>query len=236
MGMYKDNQDRVDAYLRGEMSQEERTKFESDLKTDVTLHDDFIFTKAISEAISDRKRKLDLMARWDAEEKLSLKLLHRRKMVRKWAIGISAIACIAIGFFSVQLVFLATSPSPNSDFVMPSFGAEVYYRSGDNSIENLDSLITAKDYEKALAYADSLILDYDNDLRQYKTKDSLSEKEAYNKEIVEEALEDIEWRKANLLVSLGKTDEAKVCLKYIVDRDGVYKFPADSLLNTISCK
>lgn len=230
--MYKDNQERVDAYLRGEMDNESRIRFESDLKSDDALAQVYRETKAISDAISDRKEKLDMMARWNKEEEIREQLIRRRNNFRRWTIGMSAAACIAVGFFAVRPMFMTTS-SPTSDFAMPNFGSEVYYRGGDSSMELLDSIINAKDYEQALVRVDSLLLDYNNELKQYEGKDSLTEKEEYELVACKEGLEELNWRRANLLIALGKNEEAKACLKRIVNGNGYYTEPADSLFNKL---
>ena len=234
--MSTDNQNRIDAYLRGEMSQKERSMFESELKTNSALHNDYIETKAICKAIADRKKKLDIMARWNNEEKLSLKLQHRRKTIRNWTIGMSVAACIAIGFLALRPLFFFSSPSPAGDFAMPDFNNELFLRDNDSSMEYLDSLITSKDYKRALVYTDSLILDCNNELSLYKAKATLTEKEDADKENCEEYLEDLEWRRANLLVALGHMSQAKNNLRQIAEKEGYYSEPADSLLHTLTKK
>ncbi len=227
--MYKDNQERVDAYLRGEMDNDAQIQFERELKSDVDLAKVYRETKAIFDAIADRKKKLDMMARWDKEEQIKEKIIRRRNNIRRWTIGMSAAACVAVGFFAVRPMFITTS-SPTSDFAMPNFGSEVYYRGGDSSMELLDSLINAKDYELALVRVDSLLLDYNSELKQYEGKDTLTEKEEYELDACKEGLEELNWRRANLLITLGKTEEANTCLKRIVNGNGYYTEPADSLL------
>lgn len=236
MGMYKDNQERVDAYLRGEMDAEQKIQFEIDLETDSSLRIYYLQTKAITNALVDSKTKLNQMARWDKEEEIRLRFVSRRKNIRRWTIGMSAAACIAVGFFAIRPMFMTTSFAPGYDYAMPNFGSEVYSRGNDSSMEYLDSLISVKDYEKALACVDSLLFDYREELEQYETMDSLNEKETYNKQICEDNLSELEWRLANLLIALGKTDEAKDALKSISLRDNEYIQQADSLLNNISTK
>lgn len=231
--MYKDNQERVDAYLRGEMDAESRSKFESNLKSDEALSKVYCETKAIADAIADRKQKLEMMARWDEEEKIREKQIRLRNNISRWTIGVSAAACVAVGFFAVRPMFMTTS-SPTSDFTMPNFGNEVYYRGGDSSMELLDSLINTKDYEQALVRVDSLLLDYNNELKQYEAMDSLTEKEEYEMEACKDGLDELNWRRANLLIALGKTEEAKKCLKHMVDDAGYYQEHADSLLQTLT--
>lgn len=230
--MYTNYQERVDAYLRGEMENEARIQFEKELKSNESLAKVYRETKAISDAISDRKEKLDIMARWDKEE-IREQLIRRRNSIRRWTIGMSAAACIAVGFFAVRPMFMTTS-SPSSDFTMPNFGNEVYYRGGDSSMELLDSIINDKDYEYALVRVDSLLFDYNYELKQYERKDSLTEKEEYELEECKDGLEELDWRRANLLIALGKTEEAKECLKRMIDSGGYYQEPADSLLQTLT--
>lgn len=232
--MYKDNQDRVDAYLRGEMDSDVRIQFERDLKSDVELAKVYRETKAISDAIADRKEKLNMMDRWDKEEDISQRLIRRRNNIRRWTIGMSAAACIAIGFFAIRPMFLTTAYSPTSDFVMPNFGNETYYRGGDSSMELLDSLINSKNYESALVRVDSLILEYNNEMTQYEGKDSLNEKDEYELEACKEVLDELNWRRANLLIALGKIEEAQEYLKRIMTGNGCYAEPADSLLHTLT--
>lgn len=229
--MYKDNQDRIDAYLRGEMDAESRIQFEEEQKSDKVLNEEFRATKAISDAIANRKEKLDQMACWDEEENLRRKRLYKKMILRRWTIGVSAAACIAIGFFAVRPMFMMTST--NSEFVMPDFCDEVYYRGGNNSLAYLDSLISAQDYEQALVCVNSLISDYNDELRHYEVTDSLTEKESYNKDQCKDGLDDLAWRRANLLVALGRTNEAKECLKQIVEGNGIFKEPADALLKKL---
>lgn len=96
--MYTNYQERVDAYLRGEMDNEARVQFERELKSDEALAQVYRETRAISDAIADRKNKLDMMARWEKEEEFREKLIRRRNNIRRWTIGMSAAACIAVGF------------------------------------------------------------------------------------------------------------------------------------------
>jgi len=231
--MYTNYQERVDAYLRGEMDNKARIQFEKELKSDEALAQVYRETRAIFDAIADRKEKLDMMARWNKEEEIKEQLIRRRNNIRRWTIGMSAAACVAVGFFAVRPMFM-TSSSPTSDFTMPNFRSEVYYRGGDSSMELLDSIINAKDYELALVRVDSLLLDYNNELKQYERKDSLTEKEEYELEACKESLDELNWRRANLLIALGKTEKAKECLKRMVDSDSYYQEPADSLLQTLT--
>lgn len=232
--MYKDNQDRIDAYLRGEMTSEERFEFEKDKDTNMALRQEYLETKAIADALADRKEKLDMMAHWDMEEELRLKILHRRMLIRRWTIGFSAAACLAIGFFAVRPMFLTTTSVPGNNFVMPDFSQETYYRGGNSDIEMLDSVISSRDYAKALALSNSLINENRLEIAQYEQKDSLTVKDSYRKLQYENNLYDLEWRRVNLLLALNQKEEAKALLKEFVYKEGVYKNKADSIFKTLN--
>lgn len=100
-------------------------------------------------------------------------------------------------------------------------------------MELLDSLINAKDYESALVRVDSLLLDYNGELKHYDGKDTLTEKEEYELDACKEGLDELNWRRSNLLIALGETEEAKDCLKSMVDSDSYYQESTDSLMQTL---
>lgn len=231
--MYRDNQDRIDAYLRGEMDNESRVQFERDLKSDEELAQVYRVTKAITNAIADRKEKLSMMARWDKEEEIKERLIRRRNSIRRWSIGMGAAACIAVVFFALLPLLLPPSAS-KSNFVPPTPGNDVYYRGDDSNIDVIDSLFYVEDYEQALMLVDSLLLDYDKESKLCEMKDSLTEKEEYRLEACKGGLDELNWRRANILIALGKTEEAKECLRDLVDSGGNYQEQADNLLQTLT--
>ncbi len=231
--MYKDSQDRIDAYLRGEMTPGQRKQFEEDIRQDDKLREEYFETKTIAAALADRKKKLEQMARWDAEDAARKRIRRRKKQIRSWAIGISAAACIAVGFFvSQDIVF--TVIAPDNGFVMPEFNNEAVCRGGDSGLEILDSMITREDYASALVRADSLIASCKDDMLVYENKDSLSEEDSYRKLQYGYNLYNLEWRRINLLLVLGKTEEAKTTLLDFSSKTGAYKAQADSLLRIIN--
>lgn len=230
--MYNDNQDRIDAYLLGRMDNNDRIQFEKDLDADEMLLKEYISTKAIAGAVTDRREKLNMMARWDKEEKLSQQLASRKTRIHRLCVGLGATACVAVAFFAARPLFMTTSGN-GYNFVMPNFGNNEYYRGGNNPVEYLDSLINSGDYENALAKADYLILQYQNELKHFDSMGSLSEKDEYNMELCQDELNDLEWRRANLLLASDKMNDARECLKGIVAQGGIYKAQADSLLNIL---
>lgn len=253
--MNKDNQERVDAYLRGEMNAKERAQFESDIKNDPALHGVYLETKAIADALADRQEKLSLMARWDEEENLKIKAEGRRWRMRRWAIGLSAAACIAAGFMIFKPLYyydrqdaigsVSLQKSANVNHRMPEFTETeepVYYSfssrdeglpGADASLKLLDSMISSRQYEDALTIADSMISGANSDLDSYECLDSLPERDQQKILKIEAYIEDLEWRKANMLLAMREMEEAASLLKEIASKDGHYSVQADSLLNVI---
>lgn len=282
--MYKDNQNRIDAYLRGEMNIEQKQLFENELADNEELREDYLLTKSIVNALRDRKEKLDLIKQWSREiedeynnrhrvadiapswterrgvactptprqkkeyeykneyaacpapqrdENRKVAAINPKYRILKWIYGIGAAACVAVGFFAVKSLFYTTSSS-EGNYMMPNFGAEAIYRSGNSDLSSLDSLITAKNYATALSSVDSLINETNKQLQVYETKDSLTERDEYKVEQYKADLYEMEWRKIHLLLALSKKDEAIRYLIQFSSQEGMYKFEADSLLETLN--
>lgn len=232
--MYKDNQERVDAYLRGEMDEADQIKFEDDLNTDLSLRHDYEETKAISNALADRKQKLELMSKWDAEEQIQNKVLRHRLIVKRWTIGMSAAACLAVGFFAIKPMFISHTSEGN--YAMPDFGTTAVYRGGDNSLAEVDSLINVKDYDIALSRIDALISGCKDNISTLELTDSVTEKDAYRLKEYEQDLYQMEWRRINLLLATDNEQDGKQALEAFTQKSGEYSHQADSLLRTLTNK
>lgn len=229
--MHNDNQNRIDAYLRGEMSGEQRADFENDLKADSNLNDEYLQTKAIADALADRAEKLRRMAEWDAQEQMGARLA-RRLSLRRWALGIGAAACIAVGFFALRpLLFPRYSHSVPSGI---NTEAGKIYRSGSNPSNEVRSLMAAERYYKALTVCDSLICDIDSEIAAIVAFDSISERDSYRLQQRELERYDLEWQRINILIVLDKRQEAKKALIDFVLKDGEYQTQAEELLSELS--
>lgn len=232
--MYKDNQERIDAYLRGEMTEADKIKFEDDLNSDLLLRHDYERTKAISNALADRKHKLAQMSKWDEEEKIQNKEQHHRLIIKRWTIGMSAAACLAIGFLAIKPMFI--THTSESNYAMPDFGTTAVYRGGDDSITEVDSLIKAKDYDMALSKIDTLISECRDNISALELTDSLTEKDAYRLKEYGQDLYQLEWRRINLLLATDNEQDGKQALETFIKKDGEYSYQADSLLRTLTNK
>ncbi len=228
--MNEDMQNRIDDYIRGRLTEDERIEFEADLNKDESLRKAYLETKAIADAIADREEKLMRMRQWDKEAKIAESAENRGNNKRGWIIGLSAVACVAVLFIAVR-GFIG-KPSHDTEFVMPDFSQSVYYRGG-NDMAYLDSLINSEAYTPALNQADSILLAERDEISVLTMKDSLSEKENYKLLQHNELVDELEWRKANLLIALKRVEEGRDLLRIIAAKEGVHKAEADSLLKVL---
>lgn len=247
--MHKDNQERIDAYLRGEMNTEQKRLFRNELADNEELRKEYLLTKSIVKALCDREEKIDLMKQWSEEEEEDVPMvaaacaatqrtdmkvvsINPKFRILKWVYGIGAAACIAVGIFAIKSLFFTTSSS-DGRYMMPNFSAEAIYRSSNSDLSSLDSLITTKNYAAALSSVDLLINEADKQLQVYEAKDSLTERDEYKIEQYKANLYELEWRKIHLLLALDKKEEAIHRLIRFSSQDGAYRFEADSLLKTL---
>lgn len=226
--MSDNSQNRIDAYLRGEMTAEQRLEFEKDLNDDAKLREDLRLTKEITEALTERQQKIAMISKWEKEAEISERLANHRLTLKRWTIGLSAAACIAIGFFAVKPLFMTNS---GRDFAMPSFDGS-YMRSSSGFVR-VDSLIGAKSYDLALRNVDSLYSVGASLLREYADQDSLSERDAYKMDLLKSDQYELSWRRINLLMATGEKEQATKELKAFVDIDGPHKAEAQSLLKSL---
>lgn len=229
--MRNDNQDRIDAYLRGEMNAQEQAIFLREMEHNPSLKGQYLETKAIKGALADRAEKLRLMARWDKEAEMREAFAKRRRRVRR-TITAGIAACVIVGVFAISrfLVHVASAP----EFPMPSFEkGEVYYRGGDKSIARLDSMIAMKQYDRAIATVDSLIAECDKAVERFAQKDSLTAKDTYRLSVCQDEIYELEWRRINLLVAVGQTQRAREALVKYVGKDGQYRQKAEELLKSM---
>lgn len=162
--MYSDNQERVDAYLRNEMTEEERKRFEEDLEQDEVLRGDYMLTRELVVALEDRREKLDLMRMWSAgiipadterqvacgsqEDCLTAASAGRRFRIRRWVYGLGTAACVAIGFF-VGKSLLFTAPSPDDSSMIPVCSSAPSYRSARSEDSKIPICSSAPSYRNA---------------------------------------------------------------------------------------
>lgn len=139
-----DYQERIDNYVQGEMTADERNAFEEELKANDELREQLEYTQKVKSLVSDREEKMRALREWihedDEEEMMVASAQYRptgtecyapnectreiaaasdNKKKRKvwfWVSGIAAI--LVVGFFAIQPNFVQEDVlrSPNGQF------------------------------------------------------------------------------------------------------------------------
>ncbi len=198
-------QDRIDAYIRGEMNASERASFSKDLSQDIELRKDYEFTRNVANSISDRERKKRQIREWNG---------NGHKTVYMYSTITSIAAMLVVGFFMFRSI-----PSDNATTLSTessSKSSENYY-----SFAEIGQLIEKQDYGVALKY-----------IEEIESKDniiSLDSMPTANTISVSERTYELKWFKAQALLGLKRIEEARTILKDISSSNSRYKEKADSL-------
>lgn len=200
-------QDRIDDFLRGRMSPEERFSFTQELRQDTFLEGEFRITKEISDGIADRARKKELIKTWKKKPNKNMQIA---------TIVTSVAAIIAVGFFLADFVMpLGIRPS---EIESPQGGSTYAYG-------KILQKLSEKDYETALKYIDA----YSSPMKY----DALSSEEPTEEVAYETDMYELLWLKSQALIGLDRIDEAIVVLETISVEEGKHQQDIDSLLNEL---
>lgn len=196
--------------------------------------------KMIASALADRQAKFARVRQMQAQSSF---LDRFPRLWRNLAIGLSAAACLAVAFFVVKI---SVHNSSHPQFVMPEFET-AYVRGGVDPCQSLDSFITQRNYDKALALADSLTLSLQSQIATLNLSSQLpldsmltpqlrmqlAEEAQYKLEVAQADLYEVTWRRINLLMALDSAKVARALLVNFRTAPGPYQAAADSLYYTI---
>lgn len=197
-------QDRIDAYIRGEMNVSERSAFSKDLSQNTVLRKDYEFTRNVANSILDRERKKQQIREWNNKG---------HKTIYMYSTILSVAAMLVVGFFIFRYI-----PSGNEITLSESSlkSSETYY-----AFAEIGQMIDNQDYGVALKHIEE-IENTDN----IASLDSLS---TANPMSVSERTYELKWFKAQALLGLKRIDEARTILKDLSCSNSRYKEKADSL-------
>lgn len=234
-------QERIDKYIQGKMSEEEKLLFESDLSKDMKLKTEYESQKEIADAVQKVHLKNILM---NAEEELrssktrklrsiedtetaSHKIRHLNfslKRITSLAAAIIVIVFVGFNVYRTSMVkelgnecySQMSAPVSRSDSPIEANMLEIYKQlgSGDYSLAQQKIQVT-----------------YDM-LDELKTESkSLSGEELeYITQMLSILEQDLEWYKVILNMKQGKFRTAKKQLKVIANGNGIHKHDAETLL------
>lgn len=204
-------QDRIDSYIRGEMTAAERSMFASELSSNLELRKEFELTRKIANSISDRAKKKEQIQAWK-KKKTSYKTIYISSAITSIA------AMLVVGFF----MFRNTPDSSTLNTTENIVSSNRY-----TAYSEISMLIENEDYTKALAYiekAESISVNPET---------STEDQVMANNDSLSTNLYELKWLKAQVLVGLDRTNEAKSILKEIKNIEGKFQDDIDSLLNKL---
>lgn len=219
--MNDEQQDWIDRFLRDEMTAEERKTFESQLKEDAGLKEQFDFTGMVRTAISSRNEKLKLIREWEEETVTEKKGNGHRSFIFR-AIGIAGlVAAAVIGFFLFRpLCLFQELPVVN----MINMEHYEHYK-GRKAVSRIAELIHEKNYKEAL----TLIEKEEHIATHSHSHPDGSDRPYIYMSVNRQDTEELQWLKAHALAGLERMKEALECLDRIRQAEGPYKDKADSL-------
>lgn len=238
--------DKIDRYLRKEMTLEEAEAFEQELQKDASLREEVELTKDIIGSLTERQKKLERMKEWDEHYfeyrggKVAIKAREgntvpaygtampcskKRNRMSTWIVIIGVAACLIVGIFMIRpsyepVISDASAPLSNS------------YR-GTFSTHEIQNLITEGKNEQALTLIDSLEESYKMEAMQYHGKDSLTDEEAYELQANALATYELEWLRIKALIGDKQYEKALSALDKYRMQEGDYQEKADSLWNKL---
>ena len=227
-------QDRIDLYVTGRMTEEERLAFEEDMSKDTELKEQTEFTLSVSKSLKRRNDKMERMKGFkkDYEEnadKHETPSVHVRNKFKffYWASSIAAV--LVVGFFIMK------SRNTTSDgMAFPVELAVENSRGGGEILNKIKQLIENKKCDEALTEIEKQWNEISNEIDKVKKDQTIGRDEKeYTIDSMNSDLESLNYLKAHALLRLGKIDEAKALLDDISNKEGAYKEKAESLYNKI---
>ena len=220
-------QDRIDRYLRKEMSPDESLNFEQEALNNDELRKELGLCLLVRKSLASREQKLNLTNRWK----------HRGKARIASIVTITSIAALLVIGFIILKPTNSTVPTKemiaqNKDKKAPSFKEKqekvteamktVRYKTDDKDIvETIEKLEEQNDIPTISEVSDS----------QYMS----SKQQDENVEDINLRIEvyELHWMKIRSLLRMGKKEEGLALLRQFVTLEGNHKAQADSLLKEI---
>ena len=225
MSMDERINDKIDRYLRKEMSSEETLLFEQEILNDEDLRKEVEVSFLIRKSLAGRVEKLRIMNRWRNRRK-------NRIIKSSFIVSIAALFVIAFFLFkptatstdSHRMVAVQTK-SKSEHLEIPRnevnrVKEKVRYAKNDKEVvEAVDELDKSSDIP-------SISMDLSGNYMSHKTTDT--EERNLKLDIYE-----LQWKKITSLVRMGKNKEAISLLKHFVTIQGKYQEQADSILDKL---
>lgn len=217
--------DKIDRYLRKEMSSEETLLFEQEILNDEDLRKEVEVSFLIQKSLAGRVEKLRIMNRWRNSKK---------NRIIKSSFIVSVVALFVIGFF----LFKPTATSTDSHLMVA-----VQTKSKSEHLEIPRNEVNRVKEKVRYAKNDKEVVEAVDELDKCSDIPSISKDISGNymshetTDIEERNLKldiyELQWKKITSLIRMGKNKEAVSLLKHFVTIQGKYQEQADSILDKL---
>lgn len=215
--------DRIDRYLRREMSNNESLQFEQEALNDEELRTELGLTLLVRKCLASRESKFNQIGRW--------KRRGRMKLVALVSV-VSIVALFVVGFFAVRPNF--PIPSLKEDLAMKRKSVPVNKEKQDKVRIVMNAVMHNTDDQEIVEAIDDLETQRDipsisemNGAQYVSNKQPCDDGES---RVLMAEVYELHWMKIMSLMRMGDKDRALNLLREFVALNGVYKSQADSLL------
>ena len=227
--MEKKIEDRIDAYLLGNMTEEERRQFEADVKKDELLKEQFEFSKNVYTALKSRTEKLIAIKKWEKRDKAQQE--NYKKAIRRslyWTSGIAAVFVIGVIIINIYKL----SSFDNQNIISKRYSTPNETESINNPQTQKGSL-TKQDYKELLAKIEEEETEIRSEImlleRELDSRGRGDNNEKKQKEL-QHNLEHLILEKVQVLIALNRSEDALMLLDEILNNPNTeFKEQADSL-------
>lgn len=220
--------ERIDRYLRKEMSPKESLNFEQEALNDSDLLEEIDLSSRVKRSLADRQQKLYMTAKWGNRQ---------RSRIIRFSSMTSVAAMLLIGLYiwnpsediqkEKSLLAIVENSSvetmQESDQMLRSVKESIEKGQGEKTIAQFKQL----DQMRVIPTLDDVSVGHftANNLLSNERNDTLA--------LCENAYE-LHWLKICALIKLGNKEEAKERLTSFVLLKGKYQYKADSLLQILN--
>lgn len=225
MSMDERINDKIDRYLRKEMSSEETLLFEQEILNDEDLRKEVEVSFLIRKSLAGRVEKLRIMNRWRN---------RRKDRIIKSSFIVSIAALFVIAFFLFKPT--ATSTDSHRMVAVQTKSKSEHLEIPRNEVNRVKEKVRYAKNDKEVVEAvgeldkssdiPSISMDFSGNYMSHKTTDT--EERNLKLDIYE-----LQWKKITSLVRMGKNKEAVSLLKHFVTIQGKYQEQADSILDKL---
>ena len=215
--------EKIDRYVLGQMSEEEKAAFEAVLSSDPELKHEYELQREIILATQRLHFKRHLQ---NIEQQARLKRKRMIRTVSTWSIA-AAIVCVCV----VGVDMKYSSDLRNTSMLCYAETGAPLTRS-DSEVDELLAQVYELIGENELGAASSKILAAEKIINEELKRPATTEEEQYRREIMLLQKQDIDWYKALILMKEGEIFKSRKTLKKIASSDSRYAEQARNILET----